>query len=201
MTLTEKNNILFRLGKILKHLSKNDEWPGYELGVNKEEYENLNELVQQVHIYNGWFKEDEVRRSFLGISNWLTIENLENWESKYKLENVSGKRVAIIMAGNIPLVGFHDLISVFLSGNVAVVKMSSDDKHLLPALVKLMSLFDESINSWIELVDNKIENFDAVIATGSDNSSKYFESYFGKYPQHHKKEQNFHCGADWRRNG
>ena len=182
MTLTEKNNILFRIGKILKSLGDNQEWSGYELGLNQEEYDRLNQLILEVHIYNGWFKEEQVRKSFLGISSWLTPESLENWESSYSIDESKSKRVAIIMAGNIPLVGFHDLISVFLAGHVAVVKMSSDDKHLLPAIVHLMSLFDESVEKWIELHDNKIENFDAVIATGSDNSSKYFENYFGKYP-------------------
>src|SRR5690606_4208703 len=116
MTLKEKNNILSQLGQILKRLGNGEEWSGYQLGINKDEYNSLNELVQQVHIHNGWFKEPEVRRAILGISEWLTPDQLEKWESNYKIKDGDPKNVAIIMAGNIPLVGFHDLISVFLSG-------------------------------------------------------------------------------------
>ena len=182
MTLTEKNNILFRLGQILKSIGDNKSWPGYDLGINQDEYQNFDGLVKSVHIHNGWFKEAEVRKALSGISNWLTLKQLENWESNYPIKEDSSKRIAIIMAGNIPLVGFHDFISVFLSGNKALVKMSSEDRHLFPAILKLMSLFDERIWNEVELHDEKLADFDAVIATGSDNSSRYFESYFGKYP-------------------
>lgn len=182
MNLTEKNNILFQLGTILNKLSVNDPWPGYEIGINAEEYEELQELVQTVHIYNGWFKEEQVRQAFGSISSWLSKESLSGWESNYSIREKTGKSVAIIMAGNIPLVGFHDFISVFLSGHKAIVKLSSDDQHLFPALLKTMALFDESILEWVELASTPIQGFDAVIATGSDNSSRYFESYFGKYP-------------------
>lgn len=182
MTLAEKNNILFRLGKILHALGKNEAWPGYNLGINQEEYENLNELIERVHIYNGWFKEIEVRRALSGIASWLTKERLESWQSRYPIKEGNAKRVAIIMAGNIPLVGFHDFISVFLSGNKALVKLSSEDRHLFPALIKVMSLFHDRIEDEVDIYDEKLEDFDAVIATGSDNSSRYFESYFGKYP-------------------
>lgn len=190
MILKEKKTILSKLGEILRLLGNNDGWPGYEVGINLDEFNDLNELVKTVHIYNGWFKEEEVRRSFRGISSWLKEANLEDWLSNYSFQETSSKNVAIIMAGNIPLVGFHDFISVFLSGHKCIVKMSSDDKHLLPALIKTMSLFDQRISDWIELSDAQIKNFDAVIATGSDNSSRYFESYFGKHPHIIRKNRN-----------
>lgn len=182
MTLTEKNNILFQLGSILNRIGDGDKWPGYEIGINEEEYNELNTLVQNVHIYNGWFKEDQVRKAFKGIGSWLNEENLNNWLSNYDLKESTDKKVAIIMAGNIPLVGFHDFISVFLSGNKSLVKLSSEDQHLFPAVLKTLSLFDERIWEWVEIADKPMEGFDAVIATGSDNSARYFESYFGKYP-------------------
>ncbi len=86
------------------------------------------------------------------------------------------------MAGNIPLVGFHDFLSVFLSGHIAVIKLSSDDKHLFPAVLNIMNSLNSGISECVEVVDGKLTGFDAVIATGSDNSALYFESYFGKYP-------------------
>jgi Acyl-CoA reductase (LuxC) len=182
MTLTEKKNILSRLGVILKQLGNDKAWSGYELGINSEEYQAFNDLIKSVHIYNGWFKEEQVRKSLRGISAWLDEKELDNWLSSYEIKESARGNVAIIMAGNIPLVGFHDLIAVFLSGHQAMVKLSSDDQHLLPAVLKLMSLFDERIESLIQINEEKMEGFNAVIATGSDNSSRYFESYFGKYP-------------------
>ena len=97
--------------------------------------------------------------------------------------NLQGnKRVAIIMAGNIPLVGFHDLLSVLISGHAALVKMSSDDNQLLPVVVKTLKKIEPNFADKIHFFKDKIEKFDAVIATGSDNSARYFENYFGKYP-------------------
>ncbi len=190
MILKEKKEILIKLGTILDNLAQNNEWPGYELGINAEEYQDLNELVKTVHIYNGWFKEAEVRRAFKGISSWLTEENLNQWLSGYQLKDEKRKRVAIIMAGNIPLVGFHDFISVFLAGHTAVVKLSSDDKHLFPAIIKTLALFNEDIQTYVDISESKIENFDAVIATGSNNSARYFETYFSKHPHIIRKNRN-----------
>ncbi|MEX1002088.1 MAG: acyl-CoA reductase [Crocinitomicaceae bacterium] len=190
MNTREKSNILSRLGVILQHLAEETPWPGYEMGINQSEYEKLNEWVEQVHIYNGWFKSAEVRKAFKGIAGWLSAEKLENWVQPYVKTDKTPQKVAIIMAGNIPLVGFHDFISVFLSGHKAVVKMASDDRHLFPALLNTMALFDQSVLDEVELVEERMKNFDAVIATGSDNSARYFESYFGKYPHIIRKNRN-----------
>ena len=182
MILKEKNKILSQLGIILKNLGEKKPWPGYSIGINESEYNELEELVVRVHAHNGWFSPEAVRQAFLGISTWLTDESLENWQLKYKLTQSKPKRVAIIMAGNIPLVGFHDFLAVFVSGNVSIVKMSSEDKHLFPAIINTLSLFDERIFEWVEFAEMPLQKFDAVIATGSNNSARYFESYFGKYP-------------------
>lgn len=191
MILTEKIKILFKIGNILEHLGEQKDWPGFDCGLNQSEYENLAELVERVHVYNGWFTADSVRQAFLGISEWLKEDHLADWVANYSIkDNAKPKRVAIIMAGNIPLVGFHDFLSVYLSGNIAVVKLSSDDKHLFPALLKTMSLFDDKISDWVEVYDGKLGDFEAVIATGSDNSAQYFESYFGKYPHIIRKNRN-----------
>jgi hypothetical protein len=93
------------------------------------------------------------------------------------------------MAGNIPLVGFHDFLSVVISGNKAVVKLSSDDKNLLPAIVKILLIFNEGLGERIEISQGKIGEIDAVIATGSNNSMQYFNQYFGKYPHLFRKNR------------
>jgi hypothetical protein len=85
------------------------------------------------------------------------------------------------MAGNIPLVGFHDFLSVLMSGNIAVIKLSSDDNRLLPVLIEMLLLLQPELDERIFIVD-RIKNIDAVIATGSNNSARYFEKYFGHLP-------------------
>ena len=182
MILKEKIKILSKLGEILDNLADDKDWPGFEIGLNKSEYLALAELINKVHIYNGWFTKKSVQTAFKGIATWLTEESLTNWLKDYKVKENNPKNVAIIMAGNIPLVGFHDFLAVFLSGNKAMIKLSSSDKQLFEALFHNLCLIDERMKEWVTISDGPIKNFDAVIATGSDNSSNYFESYFSKHP-------------------
>ena len=129
---------------------------------------------------NPWFSEENISLSLSSISKMLTEEALIDWTSIYYFKsNLNEKKVFIIMAGNLPLVGFHDFLSVLISGNVAVVKLSSKDNILPRILIELMISIDPRISEYINIVDNIIDlNVDAVIATGSDNSSKYFDYYF-----------------------
>lgn len=182
MILLQKIKILSNLGEILHLLGTNQPWPGFKVGINEQEYNDLADLVERVHIYNGWFTPDSVKTAFNGIASWLTEEELTKWVNRYEIKKDAPKTVALIMAGNIPLVGFHDFIAVFLSGNKSLIKLSSDDQQLFPALLKTLSLFDPEIYDWVEVKDFKLTGFDAVIATGSDNSANYFHAYFGKYP-------------------
>jgi len=98
--------------------------------------------------------------------------------------------VAIIMAGNIPLVGFHDFLSVLISGHAALVKLSSNDKQMLPLLAKYLEHINPEFKDRITFTEQKLENFDAVIATGSNNTSRYFDYYFGKHPNIIRKNRN-----------
>ncbi|NOQ71432.1 MAG: acyl-CoA reductase [Crocinitomix sp.] len=182
MNLLQKIKILSKLGEIMRAIGTKQKWPGFSTGINEAEYNDLVELTKRVKVYNGWFIEDEVRNAFTGIGGWLNENDLTNWVDGYAINEDKPKAIALIMAGNIPLVGFHDFLAVFLSGNKAVIKLSSDDKHLFPALIHVLSLFDPKITEWVEIKENKLEGFDGVIATGSDNSANYFHSYFGKYP-------------------
>jgi hypothetical protein len=182
MNLLQKIKILSQLGEIMRSIGSGKTWPGFEIGISEDEYKDLIDLIKRTKVYNGWFTEAEVKNAFAGIGSWLTEDALSNWVNGYPLNEGKPKSIALIMAGNIPLVGFHDFLAVFLSGNKAVIKLSSDDKHLFPALIEILSLFDPTISDWVEIKEHKLEGFDGVIATGSDNSANYFHSYFGKYP-------------------
>ena len=129
---------------------------------------------------NPWFTDENISLSLSSVSKMLNEEALIDWTSKYDFKlTINEKKVFIIMAGNLPLVGFHDFLSVLISGNVAVVKLSSKDNILPRILIDLMISIDSRISEFINIVDNIIDlNVDAVIATGSDNSSKYFDYYF-----------------------
>lgn len=175
-------NKLSKLGKVMLAIGREESWSGFDLGVTKEEYEMLQVVVNTAKVYNGWFEPREVRRAFEAWGNMLTTANLKQWMNRYEEEVKAPKTIAIIMAGNIPLVGWHDLLAVYLSGHKAKVKLSSDDDKLIPALLRILGLFDESLSEVIEISGTKLTGFDAVIATGSNNTSRYFEQYFSGYP-------------------
>jgi hypothetical protein len=182
MKIKERIEILSKLKIILTNISQQKDWTGYELGINEDEYEKLIHAILVSKIQNPWFTKESVFESFKGVSNWLNVDDLQDWTAQYTFKTEKPQKVAIIMAGNIPMVGFHDMISVFLSGHKAICKLSSEDKILLPAIIEVMALFNPDVKNWIEFSENKLPPFDAVIATGSNNSSMYFETYFGKYP-------------------
>lgn len=178
MKLSERIDAFVFLGIELREFIK-------QLNANQidEKYTDLMNAVEQSFYHNGWFTREEVVRSLEGISLFLNEKELQSWVSEYDevFETSSEKSIGIIMAGNIPLVGFHDFLSVVISGFVAQVKMASDDKLLLPSLIELLENNFPAIKDRVKFVD-KLKGYDAVIATGSNNSSRYFESYFSGVP-------------------
>ena len=183
MNVDKKVTALSNLGKVLSALGEESKWPGFEIGITEEEFSNLSELISRVHIFNGWFENKEVRGALRTWGTSLTESNLKKWLTRYDHEYVSesGKTLGLILAGNIPLVGFHDILCGYLAGMNILYKPSSDDTQLIDAVVSLLCEFDPGANS-IKKVTGKLEGFDAVIATGSNNTSKYFERYFGHVP-------------------
>lgn len=139
---------------------------------------------------NSWFTKENLLFSINNWSNALTQENLQQWIAKESLGNNNAKNVAIIMAGNIPLVGFHDFLSVLISGHSVLVKQSSNDKHILPFLAKYLEFVDPELKGQITFTEEKLTNFDAVIATGSNNTARYFEYYFKDKPNIIRKNRN-----------
>ncbi|OFZ12486.1 MAG: hypothetical protein A3D92_05910 [Bacteroidetes bacterium RIFCSPHIGHO2_02_FULL_44_7] len=170
-----------QLGALMRALGRAEQWKDFSWGVTEEEYLKLEELVQRQSVYNGWFTPANVRRSLLAQGEWLYEDRLAKWlESTPYAQQV--RTVALIMAGNIPLVGFHDFLCVLLSGHSVVCKLSSDDKTLLPALANHLMEFTPELKEKIVFTTGRISEMHAVIATGSNNSTLYFQQYFGKYP-------------------
>ena len=142
----------------------------------------LNQKLEQANLYNSWFTPSNLKLSLKYWGNILQKKKLENWLSNYKFKTRSHKTIAIIMAGNIPIVGFHDLVCSMLLNFKCLIKLSSDDKILIPFIVNFLEFRNPNFKSRITFQVNTLKNFDAVIATGSDNSHKYFEFYFKNYP-------------------
>ncbi|RXM41400.1 acyl-CoA reductase [Chryseobacterium sp. CH21] len=132
-------------------------------------------LLKRSEIENPWFTIDNQKFALQQWSDLLTEENIKNWLNNYSISKIS-KRVGLILAGNIPLVGFHDVMSVVLGNHIPVIKLSSKDKYMIPFLLKKWKEFSNE-NVAFEFVE-KLENFDAVIATGSNNTARYLEYYF-----------------------
>jgi hypothetical protein len=141
---------------------------------------DLQTLTDSTRNQNPWFTPSSVQRSLGAIGEILTEDSLTNWLKNYEFSTTPAK-VALVLAGNIPAVGFHDLLCVLISGNNAVVKLSSKDQILIEFLLEKLYDLEPAFRDKVEIVDRLVV-FDAVIATGSDNTSRYFEYYFGKYP-------------------
>lgn len=170
------------LGKIFKASVEGNGVLSKDLLPYKNDVENLKNIIKDYHNYNGWFEEKFVKMQLISLANMLNEKDLTAFEVKYGQGTLSEKKVKIIAAGNIPLVCFHDIFCILFSGKKCVIKFSQKDK-LLPYLVTeiLKHINPELTDRIIEEKDTK-ENFDAIIATGSNNSSRYFEYYFAKYP-------------------
>ena len=177
-----------QLSLVLDSLGPGEEWPGFQAGVTREEYDSLEKVIRLQFNLNGWFTLESVRQSLAAWGRLLKEDNLHSWLEPYAFSGKS-KRVGLIMAGNIPLAGFHDLLSVVLSGHHAVVKMSSSDQTLLPALLEVLLGFEPELRNRITITPYKIGEIDAMIATGSNNSLNYFTEYFGKYPHIFRKNR------------
>jgi hypothetical protein len=143
--------------------------------------------------YNPWFIPSFTRFAYAAWADALKEEKVAKWIGKYSLQNITDKHpvsVGIILAGNIPMVGLHDLLCVLASGNHAMVRLSSSDDHLIPAVLDALTGIDAGLKSHYSLVQGPLKNFDAIIATGNNNSSRYFDYYFGRYPHIIRKNRN-----------
>ena len=153
------------------------------LGELLSKTEQFNDIFEKAEQQNSWFTRANVIFAFKSWSDALSENNVQQWLSQYQLpQTTSPKKILIIMAGNLPLVGLHDLLCVLVTGHKAIVKLSSNDCVLLPYLITQMKTFAPEWTEAVTFTNDKITEYDAVIATGSDNTARYFEYYFGKKP-------------------
>ncbi|MDP5201547.1 acyl-CoA reductase [Flavobacterium sp. DG2-3] len=191
MTLETKKSVFVELGKFLSQFSEGASAPKSDVLYNDIFFDDFENLIRLSQSHNGWYTPEQVYFSIQSWAEALTAENIDKWLSAYSFDSAqSGKTVALILAGNIPLVGFHDFLSVLITGNKALIKTSSNDQHLLPFLAKYLIAVDENLKDSITFVEGKLENFDAVIATGSNNTARYFEYYFKDKPSIIRKNRN-----------
>jgi hypothetical protein len=176
MDLKTRIDSFIRLGDLLS------KYPG---DIDDDILEPLREAARQSTIYNPWFTSENIRLAINGLGEMLQTEKIEKWLQPYPEINLVPaiqKTVSVVMAGNIPLAGFHDFLCVLITGNKILARLSSDDSRLLPAIAQLLTKFDASWSDQIAFTTERIEKFDAVIATGNNNTSRYFEYYFSKVP-------------------
>ena len=165
MIIEERIKAFVQLGEFIKSLPE----------------EKFKTLAESIRIENSWFTEASLRMTVSGILNFLDEKNLKEWLSRYAIPERHPKVIAIIMAGNIPAVGFHDLLCVLINGDAALIKLSSKDTTLIKFLIEKLLEINPGFGSKVTYAE-QLKGFDAVIATGSDNTSRYFKYYFGKYP-------------------
>lgn len=191
MNLEKRIESFVKLGDFFSQFNSNGITEKSNSKFNSLFFDAFKMQIKRASEFNGWFTLDNVLKAFESWSVALTSENLNKWTSNYTFKDSEDKKtIAIIMAGNIPLVGFHDLLSVLISGNKAIVKQSSNDKHFLPLISKFLEHLNPSFKDTVIFTEGKLENFDAIIATGSNNTARYFEHYFGKYSSIIRKNRN-----------
>jgi hypothetical protein len=179
MTLQERIEALHILGQAILHKIYDDEFQA---------------VMNRTFYHNAWFTREQQQNAVQNIAkSFLNREILEKWLSAYdkaRFAHAPRRSVGLILAGNIPLVGFHDVLCVFLAGHKAIFKLSDKDKYLLPFLLSKLKVIDERTAQYFEQADGKLMGFEAIIATGSNNSARYFEAYFGQYPNIIRKNRN-----------
>lgn len=165
MTIQERKEGLSALGKWFQTIEKSE----------------LDQLIMSAGNENSWFTPTSIISALNAWAQVLSTEKIERWTANYTLSMAAPKRVGLIMAGNIPLVGLHDLLTVLISGNEAHIKYSSQDHTLMSAVVNQLKSIDPAFGKRIHVIE-RLSDVDAIIATGSDNSARYFKHYFSKYP-------------------
>ena len=196
MTIEERREKFEILGKFIGQFKI--EGVEKEVGIpgNDIFFDQLKKRIEAAVHVNGWFNLENILFALEQWSDALSRDNLEKWLEPYNFDQREPKTIAVIMAGNIPLVGFHDFLSGLVSGHRILVKQSSNDNYLLPLIAEYLVFIAPEWKENIKFLDgtatgvSKMTNFDAVIATGSNNTARYFEYYFREKPSIIRKNRN-----------
>ncbi len=191
----ERLNAFVDFGKALKILSGDgSSATKKENLISKRFKKDFDEAIALAELINPWFTQNFIMKRMAVIADMLTPDKLHMWLASYPvLYNGNAKdpkRIGVINAGNVPLVGVHDFLSVLISGHIFVGKLSSKDTVLFEFVRDLLIYLHEPFKDFIIFEEGFLKDFDAVIATGSNNSSRYFEYYFGQYPNIIRKNRN-----------
>lgn len=160
--------------------------------LNDGQCELLDEAIDKAYRNNPFFTEENIKIALRSVAGMITKKNLEKWADSYAglLSAEKARRnVGVIMSGNIPLVGFHDFICTIFSGNNFSGKLSHNDSFLLPAIASVLTGIDKDLERRISFHTDKVKGIDMIIATGSNNTSRYFEYYFGNIPHIFRKNR------------
>ncbi len=181
-----------QLGHLFALFGSRAAWPGHACGLNEAEFSAFEEVTLRAPGRNAWFTEENVRHMLRSLSSMLEAGALSGWLNTYQgalgslttdNRQPTTKTIGLITAGNIPLVGFHDLLCVLLSGHRLRMKLSSDDAGLTQGVLELLRLIAPDLAAYVTIAEQKLGDVDAVIATGSNNTARYFEHYFGHLPR------------------
>lgn len=176
MNLNNRITLFVKLGRFFSDYINNN--------LESLEKNKFDKAINESILHNSFFSKKNILKSLLSWSNVLTKKSIDDFLSNYLIKNKKReKKIAIIMAGNIPLVGFHDFFCVIISGNFAVIKLSSKDSHLFKFILSFLVKENPDFDTKFDVVESKLEIFDAVIATGNNISANQFELYFKKYPK------------------
>ncbi len=154
-----------------------------------EESDEINSWIDSAKNTNTWFTQAEIKRALSAWSESLKREQVENWVSAYEIKEVEPKKIGLVLAGNIPMVGFHDVLTVLLSGHIAYIKLSSQDNVLIVKILEYLMKELPSVEKQIVYAE-RLNDVDAVIATGSNNTAQHFEQYFKSIPKIIRRNRN-----------
>ncbi len=186
MDANDRMAALAQLGRVMKALGGGAEWPGHAIGLGAEEYAQVDAAIRRAWQHNGWSTEEQVRFAFRAWGESLSADSIAAWSARYpslQAGRLHERVVGLVLAGNVPLVGLHDVLCVWLSGHRAAVKCSSQEPELIPALMSALGHLAPDAATRITFASGRLGPVDAVIATGSDNTARYFEHYFGHLPR------------------
>lgn len=151
----------------------------------------LEATLTEAELRNKWYTQENLLHALKAWGKVLTEDSLKEWLSFYIWDTPNKPlTIGLVMAGNIPMVGFHDLLCILLSGNSVLAKLSSNDTVLLPFIKSYLQEIDPQLAHKITFTESRLEGFDAAIATGSNNTSRYFDYYFKKYPSLIRRNRN-----------
>jgi hypothetical protein len=189
LSLDSRIRAFAELGKIMGIAAESLSVPDPDF---KHQYPAFYDSIQSASLYNPWFTTSNIAYALRTWQSVLSFDSIATWINAYRpgIQTIVSKKIAVVMAGNIPLVGFHDFICTLMSGHSIIGKLSSDDKILLPAIADVLCTIEPLFKPLIEFTESTIKDFDAIIATGSNNTARYFEYYFLKHPHIIRKNRN-----------